>query len=182
VRYVLLFALLCAALGSALAEEIVRLIYGAGYAPSARVLAVLVWITPLFAYETYAITRWMVERRPRASLLLMGGHLAAIAVLTPLLALYAGANGAAWAMVIANGLAVAAVPLCSQGEPPLAAPLWKLAAVALAGYGVGSGLLMPWPVRLVAGLGAYLAVAWALRLWTGADWRRVRSVLSREPD
>lgn len=181
-RYALVAALLCAALGSAMAGQVVHLIYGDGYEASAQVLAVLIWITPLFAGETYAITLWMVERRPRTSLLLMAGHLAAIAVLTPLLALRYDAGGAAWAMVIANGLAAASIPLWARNAPlPLVMPsFWRLAMATVAGYGVSSWL--PWPVRLLAGFGAYLAVAWALGLWTNADWRRVRSALSREPD
>jgi O-antigen/teichoic acid export membrane protein len=97
-----------AALGAVLAEPVLHLVYGADFGGAAPVLRVSVWILPLFWVESAAVTRLLVEARPRAGLVLSVLHVAGLAVLIPLLTPLAGAVGAAWAALVAQAVAAAA--------------------------------------------------------------------------
>jgi O-antigen/teichoic acid export membrane protein len=57
-----------AALTTVVATPMVRLIFGAEYAPAGPMLAVLVWTAPLYAVELRAITRLVAQKRSRSAL------------------------------------------------------------------------------------------------------------------
>jgi O-antigen/teichoic acid export membrane protein len=104
-HYGLLATVGAAAVGTVIADGLLRLVYGADYPGSAAVLQVLVWTMPLFVLESAAVTRLLVERQPRASLWLTLLHLVALALLLPLMAAQGGALGAAWATLAAQAVA-----------------------------------------------------------------------------
>ena len=94
-----------AALGSGLGPLVTRLVYGVADAEVAEVWAWLVWSAPLFFVELYATTRLLVMGRARAGLLVSTVHVALVAALLPGMAAWGGATAAAWAGLIAHGMA-----------------------------------------------------------------------------
>ncbi len=117
---------------SVLATPIVRVVYGegrgvmdsqAGGQAAATVLAWLVWQAPLFFGELYAITWLLVTQRARAALTISSLHVLLLGLLLPFGAWYAGALGAAWGALAAQGVAttvalwrVRVIPLPAEGS------------------------------------------------------------------
>ncbi len=103
-RYGLLLLLPAATIGAAVAVGALGFIFGGDYGESAQVFQILLWAAPLFLLENYAITLLSVERHLRASLLILGIHLLVTVVALPPLTNWLGADGTAWAVVLAGAL------------------------------------------------------------------------------
>ena len=101
-QYGLVLVLLGVAASLLLADWLLPLILGAEGAASVPAFDALIWSSPFFFIEMYAVIVLMVDHRPRLSLLLTTVHLAAVIVLLPLLAAHFGALGAAWAATTAS--------------------------------------------------------------------------------
>lgn len=179
-RYGLMIALPGAALTLGLAGPVLTLLYGDKALASVRTFQTLVWMTPFFLVEMYAITLLMAERFPRQSLLLTGVHIGGVALLLPPLTFYSGALGAALAMVMASALgATGGLYLLHRHHISIRVDkLWALlAATALAGA-VSLWPPLPWIARGLLGGLLYLAVIWISGVFTPEDralfWRAVR--------
>ena len=108
-----------ALLVSGWATSILHLVYGVDSAAmesigsnltgydSAPVLAWLIWQAPLFFLELYATTWLLIIMRARAALGVALIHVLLLVLLLPLGAAYAGAIGAAWGTIAAQGVAAA---------------------------------------------------------------------------
>ena len=101
-HYGLVLVLLGVAVSLLLADWLLPLILGAEGAASVPAFGALIWSSPFFFIEMYAVIVLMVDHQPRLSLLLTTVHLAAVIVLLPLLAAHFGALGAAWAATAAS--------------------------------------------------------------------------------
>lgn len=178
-RYGLLLLLPSATIGTAVAVGALSLIFGGEYEESARVFQVLLWAAPLFLIENYAITLLMVERHLRASLVVLALHLAATVLALPPLTRWQGADGAAWAVVLAGALGAGfgawqihrlRLPLQIKG-------FWFMLAGALVA-GICAFLLpLSWPIQAALGGAVYLAFCWVTGVLSSSDWSTLRSIL-----
>lgn len=179
-RYSLLALLPLAAVGAAVADGVLHLIYGADYLVSATVLQVSIWTIPLFLLEIYAITLLMVEHKLRAALWVTGVHLTLTFLLLPPLAVASGATGAALA-VLAAGMAGAALGclLLWRGGLPFRLEQWWIMLAASGGAGLVAVLLpAPWPAQAAAGLGIYAALIWVTGVLSWRDFRALRQIIA----
>ncbi len=178
-RYGLMVVLPGAAISTGIAANMLHLIYGAEAGPATPVFQVLVWMTPLFLVETYAVVRLMTERRPQQSLSVTGTHIASEALLLPLGNAAAGAAGAAWAAVgsSAAGALLGLWLLRRLGLAPDGAKLpWLLLATAVA---LAVAWLAPWAwwLRAAAAGAIYLALILLTGVFTGRDRLILRNAL-----
>ena len=97
------FAMLLGTLAAGTIAEQLMNIYGKESAGAAPVFSILIWLSPIFLLESYAILVLMVEGKPLQSLWTTAAHLLAISILLPLFTLQFRAVGAAWAALIATG-------------------------------------------------------------------------------
>ena len=119
-RYGLLALLPVAAITTGVAPDLIRLVYTEQYAASAPVLRWLIWTTPLYFVSTYAVTQLLVHRQATRGVGVIGVTLVAILILLPPLAARYGANGAAWASVLAAAVgALVGVLLPPRPRHPL---------------------------------------------------------------
>ncbi len=178
-RYGLLLLLPSATIGAAVAGGALQLIFGGEYDESVRVFQILLWAAPLFLLENYAITLLMVERHLRHSLLILALHLAATVLALPPLTQWLGADGTAWAVVLAGALGagygirqlhVLQLPLQIRG-------VWSMAGGAAAA-GVAALLLpLAWPLQAAAGGFIYLTICWVTGVLSASDLSTLRATL-----
>lgn len=181
-RYGLLLLLPVATIGAAVAGGALNLIFGGGYGESVRVFQILLWAAPLFLVETYATTLLMVERHLRASLLVLALHLVVTVVALPLLTPWLGADGAAWAVVLAGaaGAGLGAWQLHVLRIPLQVRGFMSMLVGALAA-GAGALLLpLPWALQAAAGGLIYLGFCWARGVVAPSDLAALRATLVRE--
>jgi O-antigen/teichoic acid export membrane protein len=178
-RYGLLLLLPTAAIGTVVATGALAFIFGSDYAESAHVFQILLWAAPLFLLENYAITLLMVERHLRQSLLILALHLAATLLALPPLTAWLGADGAAWAGVLAGALgALFGLWQLHRLRLPLAVRgLWRMLGAAAAAGGVALLLPLSWPLQALAGGAVYLVVCWVTGVLSPADLATLRTTL-----
>jgi O-antigen/teichoic acid export membrane protein len=178
-RYGLLLLLPAATIGAAVATGALAFIFGRNYGQSAQVFQILLWAAPLFLLETYAITLLMVERHLRSSLLILSLHLVATVLALPPLTRWLGADGAAWAVVLAGALGagyglwqlhILHLPLQVRG-------LWSMIGGALAAGAVAMMLPVAWALQTLAGVLVYFAVCWVTGVLSSSDLATLRSTL-----
>ena len=178
-RYGLLLLLPAATIGAAVAVGALGFIFGGDYGESAQVFQILLWAAPLFLLENYAITLLSVEHHLRASLLILGIHLLATVVALPPLTNWLGADGTAWAVVLAGALgAIYGLWQLHRLQLPLQVRgLWGMAGGAvLAGV---TALLLPlaWPLQALIGMAVYIAVCWVTGVLSASDLSTLRATL-----
>jgi O-antigen/teichoic acid export membrane protein len=179
-RYTLLALLPLAAVGAAVADGLLHLIYGPDYLVSATVLQVSIWSIPLFLFEIYAITLLMVEHKLRAALWITAVHLVLTVILLPPLTLMLNAVGAALAVLVAGAAGAGfGCLLLWRGHLPLRVDRWwiVLAASGIAGV-VAVVLPAPWVLQAAAGLGAYVAIIWSTGVLSPRDFRALRQIIA----
>ena len=176
-RYGFLVVLPAAAIGTGVATELLALLYSEKAALSAPVFQILVWMTPFFLFETYAMTQLMIVRRPRRSLVITGCHIACVALLLPLLTRGYGASGAAIAILMAGavGALIGGTLLKRISIPWYFSKTFPLVAATLAAGLLGMGLPLPWPVRGAVAFLVYFLLVW----WTGVFAASDRALLGR---
>jgi O-antigen/teichoic acid export membrane protein len=181
-RYGLLLLLPTATIGAVVAGGALHLIFGGDYDESARVFQILLWAAPLFLLENYATTLLMVERHLASSLLVLGLHLAVTAVALPLLTPPLGADGAAWAVVLAGavGAAVGVWQLVRLRVPLQVKGFWRMALGALAAGGGALLLPLPWPAQAAAGGLIYLLFCWATGVLSASDLATLRATFGNK--
>ena len=178
-RYGLLLLLPTATIGAAVAAGALALLFGGDYGESAHVFQILLWAAPLFLLENYAITLLSVERHLRASLLILGIHLLATVVALPPLTRWLGADGTAWAVVLAGALgAVYGLWQLHRLRLPLQVRgLWSMIGGALAAGAAAMFLPLTWPLQALVGMGVYIAVCWATGVLSPSDLATLRATL-----
>jgi hypothetical protein len=140
---------------------------------------------PLFLLESAAVTRLLVEERSRSSLVLTLLHVAALALLLPVLAALGGALGAAWAALMAQGTAaILALWLLydrvnEQAGLSASTSLWSLLPAAALAFGVAYWLPAPWPVQATVGMVVYGAGALLGGALNPAELRRLAQTVGR---
>lgn len=178
-RFALILMLPAAALGRAVSGDVVALLYGSDYAQAATLLALLLWSAPLYTWETGTITLLLAEKRPGRSLTVALLHLAALALLLPLLVLRFGILGAAVANLLAAGLAaVAGTALARASLVRTESGRLLAAGIAATGAGVLAWLLpLPWWAGVLVGLLLYAILTLLLRALSAQDVRLLRRSL-----
>ena len=178
-RYGLLLLLPTATIGAAVAAGALAFIFGGNYGASADVFQILLWAAPLFLLENYAITLLSVEHHLRQSLLILGIHLLATVVALPPLTRWLGADGTAWAVVLAGALgAVYGLWQLHRLRLPLQVRgLWSMIGGALAGGAAALLLPLGWPLQALIGMGVYVAVCWATGVLSPSDLATLRTTL-----
>jgi O-antigen/teichoic acid export membrane protein len=183
-RYGLTALLPVALLSAVVAPEFLPFIFSAEYIESASVYRVLVWLAPFFFLASYASTVLMVQRRPKASLLIAAAHLATLLVLLPVLAGSAQADGAAWAAMLAAMIGcLTGMHLLRRYELlPVFPKVWPLALAGLVATLLALFTPAIWPLRVLAGSVGYLAIAWQLGAIIPEDIRAFRRALTTPLD
>ncbi|GIV79984.1 MAG: polysaccharide biosynthesis protein [Litorilinea sp.] len=178
-RYGLLILLPAAALGTALAPDLLHLVYAQDYVQAAPIFQVLLWLPPLFLLETYAVTLLMVERHPGHSLLISGLHVGVLLVAMPPLIWVGGAQGAAWAVLLAGGAGVLGSLWFLRGKrlAPALGQLWPMGAASALALVLAIWLPMAWPWRLLASAALYALLAWFTGMVAPDDIQLFRRVL-----
>jgi O-antigen/teichoic acid export membrane protein len=176
-RYGLILLLPSAALCTGVAVDLLHLIYAEGYAESAAVLQRLVWLAPVLFVEIYAVIHLMIEHHPTEGLFVTGVHLVALVILVPLFTRMImpndGAIGAAWAALVAGLLGAASGALRLRYRH-ISFGLARLGPVALAtavAFALSMWFPAPWPLRVLAGALAYIALLWITGALAIADIR-----------
>jgi O-antigen/teichoic acid export membrane protein len=161
-RYGLILLLPSAALCTGVAVDLLHLIYSEGYAESAAVLERLVWLAPVLFVEIYAVIHLMIEHHPTEGLFVTGAHLVALVILVPLFTVNGGALGAATAALIAGllGAASGALRLRYRRINFGLARLGPVALATVVAYAFSVWFPAPWPLRVLAGALAYVALLW----------------------
>ncbi|MEX1020966.1 MAG: oligosaccharide flippase family protein [Litorilinea sp.] len=188
-RYGLIALLPAAALSAAVAPDLLPFIFSTDYQESASVYRILVWQAPLLFIASYASTLLMVQRHPKASLVIASAHIVTLLILLPLLTRWAEADGAAWASLIAGAMGtLAGLALIRRHRVPLAfaiegAPggLLLLVAAVLVGLFTTRLLPLPWLPAAAAGGLLYLALIWRLGVFSPQDIQQFRRAL-RQPE
>lgn len=178
-RYGLLLLLPTATIGAAVATGALELIFGGDYGASAHVFQILIWAAPLFLFENYAVTLLMVEHHLRASMWVLGLHLLVTVLALPPLTRLAGADGAAWAVVLAGGVGAlyGGVMLRQLGLPLYVKRFWGMAVGAVAAGAVAVYLPAPWFIQAAAGGVVYLIICWVTGVLSTSDLSTLRSTL-----
>jgi O-antigen/teichoic acid export membrane protein len=168
-----------AMVGAAVAGGALDFIFGGDYGEAVRVFQILLWAAPLFLIESYATTLLMVERHLRASLLVLALHLSVTVVALPLLTPGLGADGAAWAVVLAGaaGAGFGAWQLLALHIPLQVRGFWSMVAAALAAGAAALLLPLPWLVQAAAGGLVYLAFCWVTGVVAPSDLATLRATL-----
>lgn len=193
-RYGLIALLPAAALSAVVAPQLIPFIFSSDYQESAAVYRILIWLTPFFFLANYASTQLLVQRRPKASLLIAGAHLLALIVLLSLLTPLAQAQGAAWASLVAAIVGALTgsillrrhhIQLTFQRFPSLMiAVLSSVAGALLLPYIVPIAVLgvywplQVWPLQVLAGGAIYLLLVWLLGIVIPSDIQVFRRALS----
>lgn len=188
-RYGLIALLPAAALSAVVAGDLLPFLFSSEHQNSASVYQVLIWLVPPFFLSSYASTLLMVQRHPRASLVIAGAHIGALVILLPLLTQWQQADGAAWAALLAACIGAAtgiglirrhAVPLAFDAgnlAPSLFRSLGLLAVAVLASAALTYALPLFWPLRVLAGTLLYLGLIWQFRLFSPTDLHGLRRAI-----
>ncbi|HWH96183.1 MAG TPA: oligosaccharide flippase family protein [Baekduia sp.] len=183
VRALVAFSLLFAAVCLALADDIVRILYGADLAAAASILRVAALNVAFFSLISVFWRSLVARERQGTNLALqaftVGARLGTgAALIAPFGALGAAISSTA-SSALHLGLLVRATD--RSGAPTRVLRVsWRF-ALAAAGSGTVMWLLarwLPWVAALLAGAALYVPLLLALRAVTPADrllWRRVRS-------
>lgn len=180
-RYVLVFGVPTAVGGAYLSEPVVRLLFGASYAPSAPVLATALFAVPVLAVSAGFQNQFVAEGRSRIVMFSEGVgvllHLGLAAWWIPA----AGALGAARANIAGRmGVLLLLLALSLRREGRRVVPGRLL---PLAGAAGGMALTMemaaasPFVVRAVAGAAAYVLLALVLGAVKPREFRELRRIL-----
>jgi O-antigen/teichoic acid export membrane protein len=183
-RFGLMVLLPGAALTTAVADDLIRLIYSQEYASSIPVLQGLIWITPLLFIEAYAVTLLMVRGRPLHSLAVIVTHLIALLVALPALVALSGATGAAWASAFA-ALVGAAAGLFVLRRLSIPISFQKLGWMAGATLVAGLLAALPpihWLLSIAAGLAIYLLLIRLSGVLASDDMTLLRRTLRPNPE
>jgi O-antigen/teichoic acid export membrane protein len=170
-------------IGGFAAEGALRLVYGSVDPVTVLVLRVLL-ITGITALVMgFVNLLFLVEQRPRWSVVNTAVNVAVVALLLPLLEGRSGASGAAYAVAGAGGVsAISALALAGRRSLPIA---WRSLALILGGGLVALTLavLSPgaWPVQAAVAVTAYVLLILAIGLVSPADRALVRATLARPP-
>jgi len=183
-RYGLMIVLPGAALTVGVAAPILSMLYGEKAQASVSTFQVLIWMTPFFLIETYAITLLMAERTPRQSLLLTGLHIIGVAILLPPLTILYGAIGAAGAIVMASTLgAVGGIYLLHKHRIPVRVDkLWALLIATTAAGLASMWLPLPWMARSMVSAALYVALVWVTGVFAPADRQLLRRALRAQTE
>lgn len=178
-RFGLIVVLPAAAISFGVAPEMMRLLFGGDYGSSAEVYRILIWAAPLFLIEVYAITVLMIEHHLRASLWISALHIAGIILMVPLLAPLSGADGAAFAVVLAGLIgALTSVWLMQSLKLSVAVKRFWGIALATAVSGALSVLLpVPWLANVILAAGAYLTICWLTEALSPNDIQTLRRLV-----
>lgn len=178
-RSVILVSAPIALLLSVLADPIIDRFFGSAYEPAATALAILIWSVPLAAVNSIAAMALRGASRERPLTVALGAAAAGnIGVNLWAIETY-GINGAAATNVGTEAfLIVVLYAALARGRAlrRLELGLVRL-ALALGGLTLAALLLrdrVPVEVALLAGVAAYVAIAWGTRLVTAADLRTLR--------
>lgn len=164
------------------ADGLLGLVYGERYPDTVPVLQILIWTTLAALVAGFASMVFLVEQRPRRSLLITGVNLAALILLLPWLTGMAAATGAAWALALAGaGSALTGIGLARGAHLPVDwVKLALLVGVIVGAVAVGLALPGPWLLRAGVGMVCYLLLLGLTRQVTPADWRLLRRALGRD--
>ena len=178
-RYGLVLVLPAVAASTAVAPELMHLIYGGKWDAAGPVFRWLVWTTPLYLIESYALTLLVIEHHPQISLRLTLLHLGSVVLLLPPLTAAWGANGTAIAVLIAAlvGTTAGLWVLRRKQMPLEEIGWWALAAATVIALVTGLYLPAPWLLRMAASLVAFAAVSWATGVLSPSDFTTLRSSL-----
>lgn len=183
-HYGLILLLLAASIGIGAADAILTLVYGEPSGESINAFKVLVWSTPLFLVELYAMTLLMVENRTGYSLRIMVIHLATVALLLPPLSASFGTLGAAWAVLMASltGTGVSVVVM-RRFKMPDSLPQNPWLALP-AGVATPLMLYLPasWPLRVACGTVMYLLLLVLCGIVTRHNLITLRTILLRQEE
>jgi O-antigen/teichoic acid export membrane protein len=185
--YMLIVSLPVALGLSILADDVIRLLFRPEYAPTAGILAILIWYTLLTMVGNVFAKAMLIQNRQRLLLLLRALSLVVNVALTlTLLVTWRDPRGAALATVFAEALLLGALVLrfrASGYDRP--ALLRAVVRVAAAGFAAGLVMLVlrtlnPW---LAGGLGllAYAAAIALLRALTPSDLDLIYRLLGVMP-
>jgi O-antigen/teichoic acid export membrane protein len=183
VRLLLVVSLPIAALATIFAADITALFFGAGYAGAAAALRVLAWTLPVRGVQFLLGSQLAAIHRQSSVTQARLAGLCAFALLTPPLTLIYGYVGAAWALLLCDGVQLALYAWALRrlrAAPIVSAPL--LAPAAAAALTCAASLLLPglhlaWrlPAMLLV-MAAGLAAFGAVRLH---DLQFLRALLTR---
>jgi O-antigen/teichoic acid export membrane protein len=178
-RYGLMLLLPTATIGTAVASGALSFIFGSDYGESAQVFQILLWAAPLFLLENYAIILLMVERHLRSSLLILGLHLVATILALPPLTRWLGAEGTAWAVVLAGALGAGygLWQLHRLRLPVWVRGWWSMLIGSIAAGAVALLLPVAWLLQATAGGIVYFGVCWMTGVLSPSDLATLRSTL-----
>lgn len=181
-RFGLMLLLPCAALGTAVANDLIRVVYSNDYADSVPTLQWLIWITPVLYLETYAVIQLMIRHHPQQGILVIGLNLLALSVALPLLAATNGAVGAARATLLsACAGATTGLLLLRHYHIPVSfqKSTWMAGAAAAAGL-LAVWLPYNWLLSAAAGLATYVMLIRITGALSPEDIRILRRALLPE--
>jgi O-antigen/teichoic acid export membrane protein len=181
-KWLAMFALPAAMGISLLAPQIILLLYGAAFAPSSPVLALIAWDVPLRLFNAFAgnVTAAVGLERPAWRIFMTGAVLGI--VLYPPAILAFGMMGAAVVTVLTDGInSFLLMRLLSKHmQAHQALPLLLRAAIAAIVMGIAVWALSqssPLPVTILAGVGIYGILAGAMGLIDRATVARMANFL-----
>lgn len=182
-RYGLILVLPMAAIGFGIAASLLQVLYGDDAAASVPVFQILIWTTPFFLVEVYAVTQLMATGHPRLSLRITWVHILIVLLALPVLTAQMAATGAAISLVLASvGGTLAGVALMHKHALPLRVPRFAILLLATAVAGILATLLpLPWLARAFCGGVAYLAIIWLTGVFAPGDRQIFRDALSLRP-
>jgi O-antigen/teichoic acid export membrane protein len=178
-RYGLILVLPAAAIGFGVADNVLHLLYGADAAPSVPVFQILIWSTPFFLIEMYAVTQLMATGYPQLSLRVTWVHIFAVLLLLPILTSQIDAVGAAIALVVASASGAIAGEVLMRGR----SLVWEVPHITiLIGATCIAGLLatllpIPWIARTLCAGGVYLGIIWLTGVFAPNDRQIFRDAL-----
>jgi O-antigen/teichoic acid export membrane protein len=170
-------------IGAFAAPTALRFVYGDVESTTILVLRILLIAGVTVFLMGFINMVFLVEHRPRWSLLNTAINVAAVIILLPLLEGKYGAPGAAAAVVGAGGVStLSALVLAYQRALPIPwRALAMISGIALLVAAVAVLLPGPWPVQAVVAVSAYLLLIVVAGLISPADRALVRATLARRP-
>lgn len=171
--------------GTLLAGQFLSTLYGPRFAEGGRLLSILVWVIPvalISGHFRYGLVACGLERQLlRSTVIAAAGSI----VFSVVLGSWFGAEGVAFALVLANGLHLL-VPYLLFRHRLIDVPVWRTllwpvlaAGVALAAYWAAIAPVGPWPA-----IGLALSLFAAAGLWAQHRnltdlWQGVREAAAR---
>ncbi len=178
-RYGLILVLPVAAIGFGVAANVLYLLYGNDAAASVPVFQILIWSTPFFLIEMYAVTQLMATGYPNLSLRVTWVHILTVLLLLPILTNQIDAVGAAIALVVAGGSgAITGGLLMRRRSLPLHVPRITILIGATCVAGLLATLLpLSWLLRALCAGSAYLSIIWLTGVFAPNDRQILRDAL-----